>query len=172
MTTTQLKSLDYQYEDHELIPVNVGVGFKWKGKDGHDYESVEPRSRVNGKRACQLEQSSWNGISIGAMHYYASIEVPSPDIRDKAEPRILSCGGYGPEQPKEYLSRIKIEAKRRITKVEKDMNDEPIGKIGDMTYRFNDSQSAREAAIATFKARFAPGWVLVDAETGEPICET
>jgi len=69
------------------------------------------------------------------------------------------------------LESINEDAVRILSKVEKDFNDEPIGKVGDETVRFNDESSARKAAIKMFYEKFATGWVL-ESEDGQNLAET
>ena len=155
---------DYSYDSKLKVPTNLGIGIQWKSKDGHEFESVVGKSEYhkNGKRKARLSLSTFVGTcAIGGMHYYARIETRSPDQLNKTENHLYSRAGYGPERPEYHLSGLRIQAQRRLTKVEKDMNGEPIGKIGDYTYRFNTEAASKAAAIRTFKRRFEPGWALV-----------
>lgn len=149
-------------DDNYKIPPSYGVGRKWKGDDGDKYESILTSSSMKeGKRTCRLEESNFLG-SIGAMHYYATIQFYSPDIYNHSKKKLYSCSGYGEEygKIKEWIPCGSIQAKRRLKKLEKDMYGELIGKVGDMTGRFNSKEDAVKGGIETFKLRFAPGWVL------------
>ena len=165
---------DYQDDEKLLIKPNFALGLKWVDGEGDKCETVLGRKLVNGKRVVRLCLSSFIG-SIGAQHYYASLNVFSPTISNGKQ--LFFCGGYGgKDRPDDMLNPLRIEAKRRLTKVEKDMNGEVLGEIGDITYRFNTEKEAEEAAIALFKRKFAPGWRLErDSwdDGQEPfICET
>lgn len=167
---------DYEYSE-ELIPVTLGLGIKWKDKDGHQCEShLGGYHYRDGKRVARISESNYVGTSPGAIHYYASIVVHGPDVLDKKEGTIFSDGGYGPEHPRFHLTRLRISARRKLTKVEKDGVGEVIGPVGSYTYRFNTPEEAKQAAIDTFKKRFAPGWVLLcedlDDNDGKPLAET
>ncbi len=169
---------DYEWDDKLKIPPTVHVGLKWKDKDGHQCSShVGERCFQNGKRIATLVESSYVGTSaIGAMHWYASIRVGSADVRDEKEDRVYACGGYGPEKPDAHLEGIRIDAKRKLLKPEKDLNGDRLCKVGEHTHRFNSEKDAKAAAIATFKRKFDPGWVLIpedmDDNGGKPLAET
>lgn len=158
---------DLKHDRTYKIPPNYGIGIKWHDKDGRLFESTLSGSDElhNGKRKCRLEESNLL-FSIGASHYYAKIEAYSPGCYSYDEGTNYCSAGYGKEREDlaGYLGRIVIEAQRRLVKVEKDMAGERIGKKGDWTYRFNSEAEAREAAIRTFKERFAPGWILFDGD--------
>lgn len=154
------------------IPPTLGQGIEWT----HEREGHLMRTELsdyhfkNGKRKAQLLIHSWIG-SIGAMHYYAKITVESATVVNVTE-GTRGHGGYvGVPKDSPLQEHIKRElslcAQRRLSKVEKDMNGEVLGKIGDMTDRFNTPTEAREAAIRMFKKRFAPGWVLVADKMGD-----
>lgn len=164
---------DYEYTDL-VVPLTVGLGLTWKDEHGHECETRCCDSPINGKRVAILHESSWVGTAaIGAMHYYAHVLVHGPVIYDKTERKTFFCGGYGPQQPKVHLSSLRLEAKRRLTKPEKDMAGDILCKVGDYTNRFTSPEEAKAAAITMFKRKFAPGWVLVHSdETTIPIAHT
>jgi hypothetical protein len=112
-----------------------------------------------------LQESNYLG-SIGAQHYYARIEAHSPSNLDETEGELLLLGCYGTERDEidNWISRIDVTVERRLTKVEKDMNDEVIGAVGDWTYRFNLESEAKAAGVKLFLARFEPGWVLISGD--------
>lgn len=64
---------------------------------------------------------------------------------------------------------IRLDAERRLTKVEKDLFGDVIGKIGEWTYRFNTPDEAKASGIRTFKDRFTPGWILVSEYNNKEI---
>lgn len=168
----RFKTFDLKYEKTYKIPVNYGIGLKWTDKHGHKFESVatEHLFTESGKRKATLDESNLL-FSIGASHYYAKIEAFGPGLKDLTDGSIYSSGGYGPEFDKiqDFLRSIHLEVERRLTKLEKDLNGETIGKIGQWTYRFNSEADARAAALITFPKRFAPGWVLIDGNDCDKI---
>jgi len=169
-----LKRYRLAYEKSYRIPPNYGHGMYWNDSDGRQCRSilVEHHFTKIGKRKARLVESNFL-YSTTASHYYASIAASGPFIQ--VDKTIYELAGYGPEKDalEDFLGPINIEAQRRLTKVEKDLNRNPIGKIGDWTYRFNSNTEAREAAIRTFKERFAAGWALLEESDHEnPIEET
>lgn len=169
-TKEELDMFDYQYNDNLIIEPTIGIGLKWKDRNGHDCESIlEKRYFKNKKRIVYLKQSNFL-YSIGAQHYYAELSVDYPMIKDHTENRILMTGGYGDNKPK-IIDCLKIEVQRKLTKFEKDLSGSPIGKIGDMTIRFNLPQDAIKSGIELFKKRFSKGWILIDKETEKTLCK-
>lgn len=162
---------DYEYTRKLKIPPTIHIGLKWKDRQGHECESVVPKCRyINGKRVARLIESTFvDTAAIGAMHWYARIEVWSPDVLDVTEGRQYSSAGYGPDKPEAHLQSMRLSAQRRVTKVEKDMNDEPICKVGEYTWRFNSAEEAKAAALRMFKEKFEPGWVLVHEDGTEKV---
>lgn len=136
---------------------SFGVGLTWLNDEGEKCVTVERRTHKSGKRIATLIETNWLG-SIGAMHYYARIRVFAPSWSVNGDDG--GHGGYGGKNcPK--LEEIGIDAERILTRLEKDMNDEPLGKIGESTTRFNSPEDARKAGIAAFLKHFAAGWVLM-----------
>lgn len=172
MKTTSKKptSHDYEWEDDLKIPATVGIGFKWRADDGRAMESGISGSKskddghhyIRGKRVAELILSDWLG-SIGAMHYYARIESGGIYGRYVADKRdgFGHCGYMGKSCPTDHLKEISIRAKRILSKLEKDMNGDPLGRIGEETERFNTPAEAKAAAVKLFQAKFEPGWILV-----------
>lgn len=163
--------LDYSYIDDLIIPVDVGIGIKWKDKENHKCETfISPHNYENGKRIATFTLSTYKGgYCITAIHYYANIKIPSPCIKDITKNAIYGIGGYGPEQPKEYLNSINIQVVHILTKLEYDLEDELLGKIGETTTRFNTEEESKQAAINFFKKKFSPGWILKGEDLDEPI---
>ena len=149
---------EWEYGDHQ-IPADLYANLQWTNKDGHKCHTVLcDRDFINGKRIAIFRESTYvETCAIGALHYYARIEVYGPSIHDETD-KSTYWGGSSDDPP---FGSLTIQATRILTKVEKDLSDEVIGKIGDSTYRFNTEAEAKEAGIAMFKKRFGPGWVLV-----------
>lgn len=154
--TETLDRFRLQYNRDTIIPLNLFVGMKWKG-DGRDRYEVLPSERQN---IATLHTSSFVGTcAIGAMHYYARIETRWANVSLNGDK-----GGHGGYMGKNApdLSSLSIQVERKLEKVEYDASGEPLGKIGDLTYRFNTEKEAYEAGIVWFKRKFAPGWILKD----------
>lgn len=161
----------YEYNRDLKIPADFQVGLNWIGDEGEHYRTEIPKSwLINGKRVAHLIESSFTGgLSIGAMHFYGRIEVPQVGAFNDKDNGYH--GGYlGKNAPK--IRCLSIQVTRRLTKVEKDMAGEVIGKIGDYTYRFNSEEDVLPEAIKTFKRKFGPGWVLVKQYENKVLCET
>ena len=133
---------------------DYGVGIEWIGADG-----IKRKSVCRQPRKIYLKISSYVGTcAIGAMHWYARVEVGSLGWKEEGEEGIYSGFGGG-NIPKEIES-IEIDVSRRLTKVERDMNDEVIGKIGDTTWRFNSEQDAGMAGLRAVQAAFEGDWIV------------
>lgn len=162
---------DYEWDDKLKIPATVHIGLRWKDKDGHQCRSHVGEYEYHKKTAKRIarlaEHSLVDTMEIGAMHYYASIQVRSADVFSEKEKTVYSCGGYGPEKPDAYLDSIRIEARRKLLKPEKDMSGERICRVGELTHRFNSAVDAKAAALAIFKRKFGPGWALITEDMGE-----
>lgn len=170
-----VRAWEWEHNDI-LIPSDLFIGLKWKDDSGKRYVSgLGPSRYLNGKRIAVLNETTYIG-SIGGMHYYGSINVIQPGGKCLSDGDAeFSHGGYlGKNAPS--MDSLRIQVTRRLTKVERDMNGEVIGKVGERTYRFNEEKDVRPAAIKLFKKKFGPGWILVPDswDDGErPIlCET
>jgi len=165
-------------EDTTKIPVNFQVGIQWKDDEGRTCTTqIDRPHKTTGKREVQLVEDTFVGsMAAGAMHYYARLKVYSPGWTVEGNEPGIVHGGYGGKR-KPPLHPISLDARRVLTKVERDMSGEVVGKIGETTYRFNDPESAKAAAIKLFHTRFGPGWVLIgecmgDADDYPVIAET
>lgn len=141
-----------------MITPLTNVGLTWKGNNGHTYKfkrSANPKLKIT--------ISSWVGtMAIGASHYYGRVKGDRPGIYDCDEKCYYALGGYGDNAPD--FSDFSFDAKRVLQKVEKDLSDEVIGKVGDETYRFNYPQDALQAAIQlvleNFKDTGSKHWII------------
>jgi len=113
----------------------------------------------------KIEISSYRGISIGAIHYYATISVSQPQICKRDENgKVLVCGGYICEEwrntPSELSDNIGgrwvIEAMRHLTR--KEIDDDPERWVGydegDTTSSFETKEEARDVALKIARFRF------------------
>ncbi len=148
--------LFYPEDITKPITPDYQVGLKWIGDSGEQFETLP---RDNNDKEITIKLSSWMGISIGAMHYYAKIHVDTPRIISNGDKKRSHCGYVGKNKPEE-LNSLDLDARRKLTKVEKDVWDEVIGKIGEMTYRFNDAASAAIAAFKLVKEKFIGDWTV------------
>ena len=163
---------DYEYNDKLLIPPDLYVGIRWTCSRGHKYETrISQGEFMDGKRVARLRCSSFAG-SIGAMHTYGKIEVHGPMCHDLTENQTYSMAGYGLEYPRDHIDRLIISVTRRLTKVESDMNGDPLGGIGEFVNQFYTEAEVRDRAPVTFGQKFAPGWVLIDEDTNDVIATT
>ena len=141
----------------DKIPATFQIGLKWKNDEGKECQTVMPRLHKSGKRFAFLYEHNCIG-SVGGMHNYAAIKVPCCAFQVKGEKCIHMAYG-GKKAPK--LDEIRIEVERKIKPREKDAFGESIGRAGEMTCRFNEPETARQAGIKLFKEKFDEGWVLV-----------
>lgn len=157
--TEEIKDGNYWSYATEPIPADAMLGIQWDDDCGGKFETKHG-TMLNGKREAQLTLSSFaGGVCFGAMHYYARIEARA-DV-GRPEETYGGHGGYLGKRCPINDRHIRVEAKRPIKRGEKDANGEPIGRAGELTYRFNTEKEAYETALKVFMARFGPGWCLV-----------
>jgi hypothetical protein len=142
------------------LPLNDQLGLEWAGDNGERYRtqyagSLNPKTRV-----VEAKITTWVGsMAIGAMHWDAHIEPDSPDIVDLNDPRGGTHSGFvGKAAPRIERRRLKIE--RLLTKVERDMNREIIGKKGEYTGRYNDPKTPFFDMMRALKEKFGAGWIV------------
>jgi hypothetical protein len=106
------------------------------------------------------------------MHYYGRIRGDSPLTYCVDDDKCYSLGGYGPDKPELY-GVFEFDAKRKLTKIEKDRSGDIIGDVGDETSRFNTPNEAFEAAVKTaikwFKDTKTRYWVVHFENCGESL---
>ena len=123
-----------------------------------------PRSNFN----VGVNVTSWRGITLGASHFYASLNISSLNCKingdDSGE---IFSGNQQPEETQakridvfgiatenvygEYLGRNSIEIRK-----------------GDLTTRFNSIEECIEAVESTFENEFDHRWKLIEDCTGTP----
>ncbi len=151
------------------IPADYQVGVTWLDDSGKRCTTIAGRAHKSGKRIVELVETTFAGTSaFGAMHYYARLQCHSPGWVCAGEAGVH--GGYG-GKAKPNLDRISIDAERKILPREKDASGERLGRAGDLTVRFLTPAAARSAAIALFKERFGPGWILLSGYCADGIDE-
>lgn len=142
-----------------MIPLNDQLGIEWDGDQGQRYRTVIGGSITPERRNVDAHVRSYVGtVAAGAMHWYAKVCAQRPQVIDLNEEEKWLHGGYlGKTAP--HLKWREFDATRKVTKVEKDMSDEVVAKVGDETYRFNDERSAFFAMIKVLKDNFGAGWI-------------
>ena len=154
-------------EGRMRIHVNALLRIEYRNDDGDWCYTTPERFEPNGKRMAKLRISSYTEIgSFNAMHWYADI-IADVNIACPKDGRVFMCGGYLGKTAKalgidKWARDIKIEVRRKIVAGERDASGDRLGRTGEMTRRLNTKQEARDLAVATFRKRFGPGWVLVD----------
>jgi hypothetical protein len=141
------------------IPVSLAfsdeikqIAHDFHGKE-HCFESL-PRDGST-KKTLSVRINSYC-YSINAIHWYAKVVIPCPRIAVDGDTNVsvntkerLDC----------RLAPINIDIQRKMVKLERDLSGEPLGKVGDWTYRFNSKEGAYAAAIAFIKEGFSTDWL-------------
>lgn len=148
----------WEYQHKGKIPADAMLGIEWKSDEGERFFTAPSTNKETGKRIVELQLSSYVGTAaIGAMHYYAKLNFDARVLDDKG----ISHGGYVGKLCPIDNRHFSLNVTRRLTKVERDMNGEVLGKVGEDTYRFNTKSDAYKAALRLFAKKFGPGWVLI-----------
>lgn len=117
---TALKHCQVEYGEGtlpDIIPVDFGVGVKFKDDEGTEYTTL-PRDRYSG--IIQAKITSWRGISIGAIHYYAKIHLSDPNlsyIEDGKKCQSSISGSFDKFKPNDAKS-YQISVVRELTSQE------------------------------------------------------
>ena len=146
-----------------IFDKNFGADIKIPGRPDYYIE-------VREKPVVRIEITSWRGISIGAVHWYANIRADAPNICSKDENgRVTSHCGYISEEwkqmPKEITDMIggeyRIEVQRPVTQADFDKDpDRWEGyEIGWSTDAFDTKTEAFNTAKKIAEYRF-PGWEI------------
>lgn len=120
----------------------------------------------------KIEITSFRGISIGAIHYYANICVNQPDICKVENGQTLSCGGYICEEWKNMPNSITdnyggfwhIDVRRPLTQaeIEADPNRWRSYSPNDFTSSFESKKEAIETAKKVAAFRFPGRKITID----------
>lgn len=143
-------------EDYKFNP-KLGEGIVIV--DGnHLYESKAAEQ----PREVEFKQSTWRGISTGAIHYYGKLEWWGVRYtRDGDNNTDSSSTGF----PLAGQS-MHIDLKRPLTQHEKDTQpDRWVGwRVGSMVNNFNTRKELKEHAEKAFEKYFGEGWKLKKSE--------
>lgn len=147
----------------DVIPVDYGLDLVLTTKPEYKVNIRQPRKR-------HIDVSTFRGISVGAIHYYAQINADGIIITKERDGETITYGGYICEefsqicrkQRGKYDKIYKIEVMRKLT--QKEIDDDPIRwehyKPGDNTNAFYTKKEALEQAVEIAKLRFGKGWIL------------
>ena len=142
----------------DVVPVDFGVGIKFKDDKGIEYTTA-PRDGWHG--TVRADITSWRGISVGAIHYYAKIRIFEPNliyIEDGKECRA-SIGGYFDRHKPNDAKDIDIEVVRKLTS--KEIEDDPERwrgyDVGDLTNCWEDEAELIAMVKKIIRNRFK-GW--------------
>jgi len=148
----------------DVITPDYGIGIKFKDDEGVEYTTVASE-RI---REIDVNVHSWKGISFGAEHYYAKIEVDEPGLEYMENGELTRShisGAFDRYKPDE-VKDIKIEVKRKLTKEEIE-NGTTWGedrweqyKEGDLVHAFESQVELYNAIVDCIKARFAGEWLV------------
>lgn len=150
----------------DIITPDYGVGIKFMEKSRKTNEPIEYTSVANEDNLITLEITSFTGISIGAVHYYAKIstyDLSFTCFEDGKLEKHNICGAF--KKPKE-IEGINIKVRRRLTA--KDIkNGTRYDKkrwegyrLGNLVNAFDTEEEALQYAISLIKARFAGDWFI------------
>ena len=155
---------DGQFDDQR------GLNLTWECH-GTKYLTVEDLPRE-----VKLEISTWTTYDRTATHYYArmlSYNVHSKVLETTDEyTKVGEVSSVSHNNLPKESKHIEIRVTRRITKVEKHLNGEVIGRIGDYTECFNSKEDAIQMSIKQFKRIFKGRWSLHLKYDKEPIATT
>ena len=143
MTTDEIKFKCTKYIDNKLKEVDA---------------VTLPRTDFN----VGVHVSSWKGITLGASHFYASLNISSLNCKiigddsgetfsgnqqpEKTQRKRIDAIGIAPKNVYgEYMGRNSIEVRK-----------------GDLTTRFNSIEECIEAVESTFENEFNQQWKLVE----------
>lgn len=162
-------------QDRHDYPAFFEIGI---GKDFSLNSNPRILAEINNPRKVKIVLSTYRGISIGAIHYYARIEADGVHLyeyRNGENGKVNKCylGGFISKEfndlPKDkqaiWDSLYQIEVGRILT--QKEIDDDPIRCEGYCEGCFTNAFETKEEALAKakeiVKARFDIDWV-VDVE--------
>lgn len=116
-----------------------------------------------GRRAVTLTVTSWVGVSAVARHYYSTLRIHGLPFR-KYPGEETAEWRSSPEMPP-AAKGLRIRVEYPVTEeILKDGEDWEGFSVGDPTGRHPTLDTARDAAIAFFDARFEGDWALIDCQ--------
>ena len=142
----------------DVIPVDFGVGIKFKDDEGIEYTTL-PRDRYDG--IIRGEITSWRGISAGAIHCYAKIHMSEPMLsyEEDGKTHTASISGYFDRHKPNDAKSFTIEVVRKLTS--KEVEDDPqrwdCYHVGDLTNCWESEEEVIELVKKIIRNRFK-GW--------------
>lgn len=142
-----------------------GIGLEWRhGKETY-YTVLLANDVFEGNRVCRLKLSSYIGMDIEGIHYYAKLSPANPCVGVRGDPDVTVGGYMGKDAPTRQAMKLSsITVMRTLRAVEKDARGRALCKVGEETSKFNSLHAARAAAVKLFLKRFPPGWVLLEED--------
>jgi len=137
---------------------------QWTAGDGRVYEL-----RHDGKRRLTIRLSMYD--LNNSCHYYARVTSNRPSIYRVDDGTWFCAGGYGADAPENYSHDF--DARRKLVRVEHDLDGNVVGRVGDYTYRFNDARKALQACIDVTLKEFEDDnekWVIRFEDCSEQLC--
>lgn len=142
----------------DVIPVDFGVGLKFKDDEGIEYTTL-PRERYEATIHAKI--TSWRGISMGAIHYYAKIHLSDLSLSyvKHGKPCTSSISGYFDRHKPNDAKSCEIEVVRELTSQE--MFDDPqrwdCYHVGDLTNCWESEEELIALVKKIIRNRFK-GW--------------
>jgi len=176
----QIRHDHYTSTVRERIPVDLGVGIEfdakasYAGPDGHEEVMTTFRTEmpkpVDGKRPVLGRIYSYIG-SIGAVHYYAKLDVGSSPCEIIApdwlvdQSHVGRGGGVEPEEARGFSLEVNYPAKEDIYSTTMAYGTELVASKGELTHQFPTEADAMEAMFAEFERIFGrEDWYLTRNE--------
>lgn len=165
----------YRHNYPDVFTDDCGLDIRWEPKKLYATPSWG-HTPNNAIRRATVKISSFRGVSIGAIHYYATINVQGVWMVYEDEPNMstidMECEKQFPLSAKLYCLRLT----RPITEEEIALDNE-LGdylsrfknqKAGDLTHCWDSQEEILEFAKEVFRLRFKGEWEFyVEWENGQ-----
>ena len=156
---------DYMCDNGSNFPLVID------DKAGLDYKDAETKAILHNAciyqkksktRCVKLEITSFRGISLGAMHYYGTLNADGIDFQCLDRPNTTTSNWDAEKKNPLYQWHYKFELRRPVTQEEIDRDpDRWHGYYpGDFTTSFDTKEEIIALAKECFKLRFAGEWEL------------
>jgi len=155
-----IKEEDDEGEEYEKYDPEAGLGLEFKDNRGERHITI-----LEGPRKVVPRITSWAGVSIGAVHYYANLEVRSLDVRNLDHNKVYSMSG--PNYPKEaegLTHEVKKTAEADILRFSVfDGGERKVHvKKGQKTELLSTREEAKRLCKRDFRRYFGDAWALDD----------
>lgn len=120
---------------------------------------------LEGPRRVVPRISTWRGVSIGAVHWYAELECHSLSVKNLGTDKVYSMSGPGyPEEAKGFTHKVKTVAKADILRFSIfDGGERHVDvKKGQRTDLLSTREEAVRLCKQDFEEFFGEGWELDD----------